>query len=79
MAHRYENIYEAPETWRHVGHVPIGVEQLNTMLERAEQLGAPGAPDYGKAKQEFRDANEIEDGQWVPRKAKARGKKAERK
>jgi hypothetical protein len=73
MAHQFGDIYEAPESLRHIGYIPITVKQLNALLVRAEQLGAKGKPDIGRAKQEFREKNEVVDGQWVPVKAQPKG------
>jgi hypothetical protein len=70
MAHQFGDIYEAPASLRHIGFTPITVKQLNALLQRADALGSKGVPDIARAKQEFREKNEIVDGQWVPRKPK---------
>ncbi len=66
MAHQFADIYEAPESLRHISYTPITVKQLNTILLRADVVG------LGGAKQEFREQNEIVDGQWVPAKTEAK-------
>ncbi len=61
----FTTIYEAPESWRHIGYVPITVTQLNAILSRAHDFGEGDVPNYGKAKAEFRNNNKVENGQWV--------------